>query len=384
MESLAVELLMAIFAFACTDGGRTGCSLALVCKHFREVSRPLRFHSVALTGVPDQLKRFFVLFERERAALGATFAPKVRHAFIRTERVEGSPLDQASSTSVSGETRATPSEEDIEHGQCREDEDEDDAAPPRTRSEYTELVSALLRAIAPTLETLVFLPLNITRDAEPLDPGIIFPVLREITLGSPLLYHMSSNPRSLLPQRAYPSLTRLHLRRSTDGQRSDDWVYHAPGLTHISVSSVGYRTHVTSFKLFFDCSGTQPAEQPFKKLQTLIIHLAPPPSVRFCHGTPRLRYERVVAALWESQAEATVPIYIFPTGKDKMEGDWSGAGSAWYGDVDREEWEDRMQGGVGCWGVENEYARRAYKEKETPGYLAPWWPARPRGLTVHG
>lgn len=101
---------------------------------------------------------------------------------------------------------------------------------------------------------------------------------------------------------------------------------------------------------------------------------------------PRLRYERIVAALWESQADATVPVYIFPPREDKMEGDGSGAGSAWYGDVDREEWEDRMQGGVGCWGVENEYAHSAYKAKETPGYLAPWWPTRPRprGLSVHG
>lgn len=90
----------------------------------------------------------------------------------------------------------------------------------------------------------------------------------------------------------------------------------------------------------------------------------------------------MVAELWESQAEAMVPVYIFPPGKFKMEGDWSGAGGAWYGDVDREAWEDRMQGGEGCWGVENEYARSAYKEKETPGYLAPWWPARRGG--VHG
>ncbi|KAL1947809.1 hypothetical protein VTO73DRAFT_13533 [Trametes versicolor] len=346
MESLAVELLMAIFAFACTDGGRTGCSLALVCKHFREVSRPLRFHSVALTGAPDQLKRFFVLFERERADLGSTSASKVRHAFIRTVRLKALPLDQASSTSVSGET--TPSEEDVEHGHgC---EDDDDVAAPRTRFEYTELLSALLRAIAPTLETLVFLPLNITLDVEPLDPGIVFPVLHELTLGSPLLYYTSNNPTPPLPQRAYPSLTRLHLRSSIHGQRSDDWVYHAPGLTHISVSSVGYRTHVPSFKLFFDGSATRPEEQPFKKLQTLIIHLFQPPSVRFCHGTPLLRYERMVAELWESQAEAMVPVYIFPP---KMEGDWSGAGGAWYGDVDREAWEDRMQGGEGCWGVEN-------------------------------
>ncbi len=93
----------------------------------------------------------------------------------------------------------------------------------------------------------------------------------------------------------------------------------------------------------------------------------------------------MVAALWESLAEATVPVYIFPPGKDKMVGSMSGAGFAGYGDAAREAWEDRMQGGVGFWGVEEEYARGAYKVGDTPGYLAPWWPAvRHGGLGVHG
>ncbi|KAI0371638.1 hypothetical protein BV20DRAFT_1051269 [Pilatotrama ljubarskyi] len=58
MDKLAVELLTAIFSLACTDGGYTASSLALVCRHIREVSRPLRFDTVALTGCPDQMQRF--------------------------------------------------------------------------------------------------------------------------------------------------------------------------------------------------------------------------------------------------------------------------------------------------------------------------------------
>ena len=48
MDKLAVELITLISFFACTDGGATGRSLALVSKRINYASRPARFYSVSL------------------------------------------------------------------------------------------------------------------------------------------------------------------------------------------------------------------------------------------------------------------------------------------------------------------------------------------------
>ncbi|TBU28774.1 hypothetical protein BD311DRAFT_722011 [Dichomitus squalens] len=48
MEDLPVELLQPICLYSCTDGGFTGSSLSLVSRHFQDISRTVRFHSIGL------------------------------------------------------------------------------------------------------------------------------------------------------------------------------------------------------------------------------------------------------------------------------------------------------------------------------------------------
>ncbi|TFK66793.1 hypothetical protein BDN72DRAFT_130316 [Pluteus cervinus] len=57
---LPLEILFEIFTLACTDDGRTGSSLSVVSRHFREASKGFRFQSVAITGL-DSLWRFLLL-----------------------------------------------------------------------------------------------------------------------------------------------------------------------------------------------------------------------------------------------------------------------------------------------------------------------------------
>ncbi|KAI0334674.1 hypothetical protein GY45DRAFT_1431532 [Cubamyces sp. BRFM 1775] len=85
LETLPFELLEHIFCLACADGGRTACSLSLVSKHIRAISRSTRFHSVSLRrGVISQLDRFAAAYERacEEAAVQHAPRPCVRHLAV--------------------------------------------------------------------------------------------------------------------------------------------------------------------------------------------------------------------------------------------------------------------------------------------------------------
>lgn len=56
------EIWTRIFAFACTDDGATGRSLALVSRYVRETSEPVRFERVVLKGV-DKIVAFADILE---------------------------------------------------------------------------------------------------------------------------------------------------------------------------------------------------------------------------------------------------------------------------------------------------------------------------------
>ena len=71
-----------ICKYACTDGGRTACSLALVSKTVRAVSNPYRFHSVSLVegsaAKPTILKQSLAK-ARQVALQDGTDIPRLRH-----------------------------------------------------------------------------------------------------------------------------------------------------------------------------------------------------------------------------------------------------------------------------------------------------------------
>lgn len=47
MDQFPVEVWLEILRFACTDGGKTGCSLSLVSKYIHNISLEVRFQCVA-------------------------------------------------------------------------------------------------------------------------------------------------------------------------------------------------------------------------------------------------------------------------------------------------------------------------------------------------
>lgn len=60
-ENLPPEILLKISLDACTDGGLTGRSLSLVSKHICAVSKPAKFHSIAIHGVWQALQFIQIL-----------------------------------------------------------------------------------------------------------------------------------------------------------------------------------------------------------------------------------------------------------------------------------------------------------------------------------
>ena len=68
MTVLPVELLSKIFSLACTDTGKTGCSLSIVSHHIRDVSAEYRYQAVAATTA-QQISEFHSVFTQVPARL---------------------------------------------------------------------------------------------------------------------------------------------------------------------------------------------------------------------------------------------------------------------------------------------------------------------------
>ncbi|KAF7976021.1 hypothetical protein HWV62_8038 [Athelia sp. TMB] len=61
------EMLAEICRYACTDGGRTGCSLALTSRYMRETSKPYRFQSISIQGSFQAIALYRTLSETPAA-----------------------------------------------------------------------------------------------------------------------------------------------------------------------------------------------------------------------------------------------------------------------------------------------------------------------------
>ncbi|KAI0661257.1 hypothetical protein C8Q70DRAFT_703643 [Cubamyces menziesii] len=83
LSTVPVEMWRVIFAYACTDGGRTGASLSNVSKLVRTLSTPYRFHSVRLVTTHG-MKKFLDCYQIAVAAAAAEEidAPRVRHLLL--------------------------------------------------------------------------------------------------------------------------------------------------------------------------------------------------------------------------------------------------------------------------------------------------------------
>ncbi|PIL37519.1 hypothetical protein GSI_01213 [Ganoderma sinense ZZ0214-1] len=239
LDQLPAELLHEIFLDACTDGGSTGCSLALVSRSVRVHSRAARFHSVTLASGSNRKVRCF-LRELDKAtsvaAAEGSATPKVRHlCLLATARYQA-------------RTRYKRSAEDGEwriHTQYLSEE-------ARTRVEeslrvkHHAAVEALLQTVAGDLETLCLI-VQYQYKHEPLRIRVghgCFPKLRELWLsggdGATLVFRdpaeeAGSEPY-MRPKRTlrFPVLSRLHI--SVVGLDFHRWSMDAPALESLRVT----------------------------------------------------------------------------------------------------------------------------------------------------
>ncbi|KAI0722267.1 hypothetical protein C8T65DRAFT_628797 [Cerioporus squamosus] len=208
MDMLPYELLGVIFSLACTDGGRTACSLSLVSKCIRDVSSTSRFHSVALrSGSPSRMASFLATFALERARSRAAM-PLLRHLYIASP---------ATSTY---------------HWFARY------VHPPDTWPYFgTTFVGhalALLALVAPELETLVLVQCP-SQFLNPIGRSG-FPNLRELTImgGREMVAELGEATAIDTTEPLYPRLVRLNLVSPT--VLFSHWSKHAPHLTHLRLS----------------------------------------------------------------------------------------------------------------------------------------------------
>ncbi|KAI0658420.1 hypothetical protein C8Q70DRAFT_194225 [Cubamyces menziesii] len=211
MNSLAVEILIRIFSFACTDGGYTACSLSSTCRFVREASHPARFHSVAFSGDCAKLAHFLTLLENGRTADAQCSAPKVRNLFISdlllSRRLPAlCQAESATPRSVPGDTLAMSAGEDLarpqslgsQHLSCLEED----------WTRWNALVSVRLHAVAVDLETAVLITDTTTVAFEPEPFFTPFLALREFTLTGSMVDNEDFESSAIPVQ--YPVISHIH------------------------------------------------------------------------------------------------------------------------------------------------------------------------------
>ncbi|KAH9889085.1 hypothetical protein C8Q73DRAFT_709592 [Cubamyces lactineus] len=240
LEDLPVELLQIIFCIACTDGGRTGCSLSRVSKRIRAISLSTRFHSVALvSGLSSKLTRFATTFERAcvEAARQTISPPIVRHLCISVTlnpKVQDADRRLYIKRPAFGDQLA---HNDVDYCEAK----------------YRDALAALFRKVGTSqLQSLV-----ITGDESwgrgegrnlsiPCPDG--FPLLRELAFtgfGRPPFVHartheVNAMEYSLPAQPLYPVLTRLVMSPRNDVEVDFEWwARHAPRLEVLHIMTRG-------------------------------------------------------------------------------------------------------------------------------------------------
>ncbi|KAI1795094.1 hypothetical protein LXA43DRAFT_64303 [Ganoderma leucocontextum] len=237
LDQLPPELLHEVFLHACTDGGRTGCSLALVSRGVHTHSRAARFNSVTLaSGSNWKLRCFLREFDRARRAAAAegSVTPRVRHlCLLATARYQG-------------RTRFKRNVDDgrwYPHTQYLSP-DARTRIKESLRDKHHAAAEALLQTVAGDLETLCLI-VQFRHKLEPLHVGHrCFPKLRELWLGgvddTTLVFRdpaeEAGSDLDLRPQRTplFPVLSRLHIIGGTTDFRR--WSMDAPELVSLRVA----------------------------------------------------------------------------------------------------------------------------------------------------
>lgn len=211
MEHCPVEVWQKILAFACTDGGHTGCSLSLVSRFMRLAVLPVRFCSVELTS-QDRLLAFSTILSRWESRAN------IRHLFVTVDIPLWGP----------------------------------NAIRGTRRSMLDEGFRYILVRAAPTLNTLV---IHSPDTFDVAGTNIHFPFLTDFSV--PYLRPSSSPFIAACPSRVetkpqgghFPSLQRLHLTECFNTRDSvwEEIAELAPAITTIKLSGIQSYTDLPKF-----------------------------------------------------------------------------------------------------------------------------------------
>ncbi|KAI0745127.1 hypothetical protein C8Q76DRAFT_23823 [Earliella scabrosa] len=238
MDMLSIDVWQHVFEFACTDGGRTAAALSRISKAVQGISAPFRFYSVELHSL-KQVQKFLTAYEAALAAASGAQndPPHVRHlrlAFLPGETdmfVLGPSFHFRDFHSWQG-------------------------VKVEWNARFVELMTRLFALIGPDLKTMTVLQNN-----EILLPYVraTFPNLRELTLLDEDRMFLRSelkpdgwaepsdkdfysagpppNKDELAASPIFPALERLHLIEGNWQDTLPLWVYAAPRLAHLRLSS---------------------------------------------------------------------------------------------------------------------------------------------------
>ncbi|KAJ7629995.1 hypothetical protein DFH06DRAFT_1224558 [Mycena polygramma] len=196
MNTIPLELWTEVFAFSCTDDGSTGRALSTVSRAVHLTSKPVKYQSLCVVGLPQLLQLLAIL---------SNLSPgerKIKYLFIAclddSERTEGPP----------------------------------DARHPRDVSER-----ALCQLLNLVSSSLVALHIHRTESLRPsilLPVDISLPALTELTLHGPF---QSLQPPCPPPHEVLPSLRRLHICHCSfyPAKFLQHIVHAAPQLKHLRV-----------------------------------------------------------------------------------------------------------------------------------------------------
>ncbi|OJT10728.1 hypothetical protein TRAPUB_12760 [Trametes pubescens] len=254
LDRLPYDLWHIIFQLACTDGGRTGCALALASKACRRASSSARLHSVHIHSLRN-VRGFLICMERIRRSTGEyppvhhllfSFLPETCDAPVRAWRTNW--------TDYARNERAMLMQLVNEHREWN-------TRKIAWNRGFVHHVSALLARVAGTLHTLVVLQ---SRDVRLPLVHCRLPALRELTLlGDDRMFVRVPRPGVLVPREGddsdfalydvplpsadgpggvpFPALRRLHVVYAWSKlhpweETLPRWAALAPAVTHLRIS----------------------------------------------------------------------------------------------------------------------------------------------------
>lgn len=349
MDRCPVEILIKIFAFACTDGGFTGCSLSLVSTFIREVSGLVKHQSVALKGL-DQTARFNDFIHTSPFPMRS----RVRHLFVDYwKKKRPLPPDKDFNALSDADLIFALETYIVDPHHTR-----DIAVLVRNRPGLTQGIATrqvkfystlrlILTSLSSELETMS-LVLTARPNTYNLFYDITFPSLVEYSvIGGrfPVVPHPGSTS---VPQKIFPSLRYLHLSGGLN-----DALYiikNSPSLTHLRLSEVINipSALIAVIELLFAPPDHFDSSQPPKSLlPSTLVKLLVQPAKSTYRAVPTVYKDWAEKSkTWESDRRFVLLPSAGLSGRETAVQPDQHAPAY---DLAEAQWRARLDGGLGCW-----------------------------------